>query len=285
MKVAGAPISWGVCEVPGWGYQLPTERVLAEAQALGLGAIEAGPPGFLPRAPDAARSVLETNELQLVGGFVTAVLHERARLADELATLERYAQWLRDAGGEFVVLAPAGGRAGYEGIVELERSEWTRLFDGLARADEIAARRALRLVVHPHVGTAIERREHIERFLEGCDLALCLDTGHAFIGGADPARIAREVRGRVQHVHLKDANGELAEAVRERRLAYGDAVRRGLYRPLGAGDAEIAGVLEALAGYQGWGVLEQDVMLAGPEVDPRAWIAPSVAFARAQARA
>lgn len=23
MKIAGAPISWGVCEVPGWGYQLP----------------------------------------------------------------------------------------------------------------------------------------------------------------------------------------------------------------------------------------------------------------------
>ena len=22
MKIAGAPISWGVCEVPGWGYQL-----------------------------------------------------------------------------------------------------------------------------------------------------------------------------------------------------------------------------------------------------------------------
>jgi inosose dehydratase len=21
-KIAGAPISWGVCEVPGWGYQL-----------------------------------------------------------------------------------------------------------------------------------------------------------------------------------------------------------------------------------------------------------------------
>ena len=25
-RVAGAPISWGVCEVPGWGYQLPANR-------------------------------------------------------------------------------------------------------------------------------------------------------------------------------------------------------------------------------------------------------------------
>ena len=29
-RVAGAPISWGVCEVPGWGVQLPAERVLSE---------------------------------------------------------------------------------------------------------------------------------------------------------------------------------------------------------------------------------------------------------------
>ena len=28
-RIAGAPISWGVCEVPGWGYQLTPDRVLA----------------------------------------------------------------------------------------------------------------------------------------------------------------------------------------------------------------------------------------------------------------
>ena len=30
-RIAGAPISWGVCEVPGWGHQLPPERVLSAA--------------------------------------------------------------------------------------------------------------------------------------------------------------------------------------------------------------------------------------------------------------
>jgi inosose dehydratase len=29
-KIAGAPISWGVREVPGWGYQLPADRVLRD---------------------------------------------------------------------------------------------------------------------------------------------------------------------------------------------------------------------------------------------------------------
>jgi len=41
-KIAAAPISWGVSEVPGWGIQLLPERVLADAQRLGFRAMEAG---------------------------------------------------------------------------------------------------------------------------------------------------------------------------------------------------------------------------------------------------
>ncbi|HET9557465.1 MAG TPA: inosose dehydratase, partial [Actinomycetota bacterium] len=51
-RIAGAPISWGVCEVPGWGYQLDRDRVLAEMRQVGLTATELGPDGFLPAQPD-----------------------------------------------------------------------------------------------------------------------------------------------------------------------------------------------------------------------------------------
>ena len=47
-RLAAAPISWGVCEVPGWGYQLEADRVLSEMTALGITATEFGPAGFLP---------------------------------------------------------------------------------------------------------------------------------------------------------------------------------------------------------------------------------------------
>jgi inosose dehydratase len=50
-KIAGPPISWGVCEVPGWGYQLPPDRVLTEMREIGLAATELGPEGFLPTEP------------------------------------------------------------------------------------------------------------------------------------------------------------------------------------------------------------------------------------------
>ena len=52
-RIAAAPISWGVCEVPGWGHQMAPQRVLAEIRELGFAAAEFGPPGFLPLDPAA----------------------------------------------------------------------------------------------------------------------------------------------------------------------------------------------------------------------------------------
>src|SRR3954464_9933085 len=75
-RLAGAPISWGVCEVPGWGRQLAPERVLAEMAELGLRATELGPTGYLPHDPGAVRDLLGRHDLTLVGGFVPLVLHE-----------------------------------------------------------------------------------------------------------------------------------------------------------------------------------------------------------------
>ena len=68
-RIAGAPISWGVCEVPNWGQQLTPERVLAEMQDVGLSATELGPDGFLPADPQQMATVLKAHQLTAVGGF------------------------------------------------------------------------------------------------------------------------------------------------------------------------------------------------------------------------
>jgi inosose dehydratase len=282
-KLAGAPISWGVCEVPDWGLQLAPDRVLADMRALGLHATEAGPPGFLPADPAAARALLDSCALRLVGGFVTAVLHEPARRSDELASVKRQAEWLAAAGAEFVVLAPALAQSGYSGAAEIADAAWPALFEGIDRVAEIAKSAGLGVAVHPHWGTAIERPQHIERFLRETAHALCLDTGHLALGGADPLKVARDAGPRVRHVHLKDVDGSLAARVRDGRASYNDAVRAGLFRPLGDGAARIEAVLGELrtAGYAGWYVLEQDVMLdREPAPGPPEWIARSVEYAR-----
>jgi inosose dehydratase len=280
MKLAAAPISWGVCEVPGWGLQLTAERVLGDMAALDFAATEAGPPGFLPEDAGAARRLLDPHELSVIGGFVTAVLHDRGRRSSELAALERQARWLAALGGELLVLAPATGRAGHTGAAELEDEAWRTVFEGLDRAAEVAERHRLAMTVHPHWGTVIERRHHVGRFLEGCAHALCLDTGHVALGGADPVTVARAAGARVRHVHLKDVDGDLAEQVRASAIGYDDAVRRGLYVPLGRGAARIGDVVALLgsSGYRGWYVLEQDVMLDQAPGGPPAWIRESLGF-------
>jgi inosose dehydratase len=283
MKLAAAPISWGVCEVPDWGLQLAPDRVLADMKALGLHATEAGPPGFLPADPAAMRALLDSCELQLVGGFVTAVLHEPARHTAELASVKRQADWLAKGGAEFVVLAPALAQTGYSRASEIPDAAWPALLEGIDRVAELADLAGLGIAVHPHWGTAIERPKHIERFLKETAHPLCLDTGHIALGGADPLEVARDAGARVRHVHLKDVDRSLGRRVRDGTVSYGDAVRAGLFRPLGEGAARIEDVLGHLrrAGYAGWYVLEQDVMLdREPAPGPPEWIERSAAYAR-----
>jgi inosose dehydratase len=282
-RVAGAPISWGVCEVPGWGYQMSAERVLREAAELGITAVEAGPDGFLPPDPAEASRLLSEHGLSLVGGFVPVVLHRPEVRESELDSLERQARLFSDAGAGVLVLAASSGREGYEGSAELGDGEWEELFATVAVVEEIGGKYGLSVVLHPHYGTTIERPEHVRRFLDGCETGLCLDTGHSMVGGGDPVELAGSAAERIRHLHLKDVDGGLAERVVSGALGYEEAVRRGLYRPLGEGDVGVREVLEPLesAGYEGWYVLEQDIMLdaePGPRVGPIESVRRSLAF-------
>ena len=149
-RVAGAPISWGVCEVPGWGYQMEAERVLDEAASLGLTALEAGPDGFLPGEPQEMADLLSDHGLELVGGFVPVVLHLPEVRDSELASVERQAGLFSAAGATVLVLAAATGEEGYEESAGLGDEEWNELFATLALVEEIGARHGLSVVLHPH---------------------------------------------------------------------------------------------------------------------------------------
>ena len=257
-KIAGAPISWGVCEVPGWGNVLPATTVLTEMNRLGLSATELGPPDYLPADPGALKAMLSEFELTLVGGFLAVTLH-----TDVQSTLKA-------GGAEVLVLAAATGLDGYDERPPLTDEEWHTLVDTCAKIREIAAKHGLQTVLHPHVGTHVEREAEVDRFLADSDLQLCLDTGHLLIGGTDPVELARRYPDRIGHVHLKDVRDEIAAKVRSGELSYTDAVEQGIYVPLGDGDVDVEALVKLVqeAGYTGWFVLEQDTQLKdGSPVD------------------
>ena len=280
-RVAGAPISWGVCEVPGWGYQLDADRVLAEMREVGLVATEFGPEGFLPVEPQAKAHRLEAAGLAAVGGFVPVVLHDPD--LDVRATVLPVLESFEAADARTLVLSADTGSVGYDERVELDDAAWRVLFANLDRIGDLAGDRGITATLHPHVGTVVERQSEVERVLEGATLPLCLDTGHLLIGGTDPSALARAVPGRVAHVHLKDVDSGLAERVRAGELTYTEAVARDLYRPLGQGDVDVAGIVRSLedAGYNGWYVMEQDMILdaePAPGAGPRAAVQSSLDY-------
>jgi inosose dehydratase len=274
-RIAGAPISWGVCEVPGWGYQLSPERVLTEMRAVGLAATEFGPDGFLPADPDTAAAVLEEHHLTAVGGFTPTVLHLPDH--DPLPAVDRLLDTYGSTAARTLVLSADSGQAGYDTRPTLDQDGWQTLLTNLDRIAARAAERGVRAVLHPHVGTMIENPYEVERVLNGSRIALCLDTGHLFIGGTDPAELTRQVPDRIAHTHLKDVDGAIAGKVRDGRLTYTEGVRSGMYRPLGTGDVDFATIVSHLEnnGYTGWYVLEQDTILTaeprdeGPVTDVR----------------
>lgn len=267
-KIAGAPISWGVCEVPGWGNVLPATTVLNEMNELGLAATELGPPDYLPADPRALKALLTEFELTLVGGFLAVTLHTDVQ--STLDEADRVAAILEAGGAEVLVLAAATGLDGYDERPQLTDDEWNTLVDTCAKIREIAARHGLTTVLHPHVGTHVEREAEVDRFLADSDLQLCLDTGHLLIGGTDPVELARRYPDRIGHVHLKDVRDEIAAKVRSGELSYTDAVEQGIYVPLGDGDVDVEALVKLVqeAGYAGWFVLEQDTQLKdGSPVD------------------
>ena len=275
-KIAGAPISWGVCEVPGWGYQLPPDRVLREMGEVGLTATELGPDGFLPSAPDAMAQVLGRHGLQALGGFTPVVMHRAGH--DPLPEVVRLFAGYAATGSTTMVLSAITGLAGYDSRPELDDAEWRTLLGNLDRLANAAAECGVLAVLHPHVGTMVETGDDVQRVLAGSTVALCLDTGHLMIGGTDPAELARQAPERVSHVHAKDVDTTLAAQVQSGRLTYTEAVARGMYRALGTGDVDVPSIVASLSavGYDGWYVLEQDTMLSeeptgdGPVVDVHA---------------
>nr|WP_091790005.1 sugar phosphate isomerase/epimerase [Pedococcus dokdonensis] len=262
-RIAGAPISWGVCEVPGWGHQLAPEVVLAQMAELGLAATEFGPDGFLPDSAEGKVATLRQHGLAAVGQFVPLVLHDRGH--DPLPELEDAMADLVAAGASTVVVAAATGADGYDERPQLDDDGWATLLANLDRCAAAAAAHGLTATLHPHVGTMVESGDETDRVLTGSSIGLCLDTGHLLIGGGDPVRVAREHPDRVAHTHLKDVRLELARRVQAGELTYTDAVAAGMYVPLGRGDVDVAAIVAALedSGYAGWYVLEQDTILAG----------------------
>lgn len=261
-RVATAPISWGICEVPNWGEQLPADRVAQEMADCGFAATELGEHGFFPSDPDDLLAYLAPFNLQMIGGFVSLIMHEPNEEEATLAQATEVADFFQAAGATHFNSA-AITDAGWSGRKPLSDSQWEQLSRMLEAVGGIAEQRGLRHVLHPHVNTVIETGDEILRVLESTSVDFVLDTAHFAVGGCDPLAFAQDHSDRVGLVHLKDLVHDVAEELNAGNLNLLEAVQAGMFQPLGRGDLPIADVVDTLerSGYDDWYVLEQDVAL------------------------
>ncbi len=284
-RIVVAPISWGVCEVPGWGLQLPVDRVLGEMADLGVTATEMGAVGWLPDDAADVRAVLGRHGMHVIGGFVPLALHTEADRDVSRDTARSLAASMAGVGARYFVTAVVSDPEAWD-RPPIDDRGWANIVEGLAEVAEIVAAEGLIQVLHPHADTLVETADELERVLQVSPVALCLDTGHLFLGGADPVDIATRWSSRVELVHLKDVDPEVAPLWTDRSATWMHAVQAGLFPPLGDGCVPIAATIDALeaAGYDGLYVIEQDIALTGGEPPvgegPDRDVARSVAYLR-----
>ncbi|WP_058234667.1 TIM barrel protein [Devriesea agamarum] len=264
LRLAAAPISWGVCEAANWGYQLDADRVFGDMARLGVKATEFGPYGYLPTDPAERAAYLDKLGMTAIGGFFPMVLHKPD--VDPFPALEAELDAYEAAGASVLVVSVDSGEVSYDAKREMNDEEWKLCAERLNEVRERAAARGVRAVVHQHVGTMIESPLAVQRLVDDTDIELCLDTGHMICGGNDPYAFVRDHADRVGHVHLKDVDLDKAGQVARGELAFSDAVATGVFLPLGTGGSRIAEIIRALqeAGYDGWYVMEQDCKFDDP---------------------
>jgi inosose dehydratase len=278
IDIAGAPVSFGVFELTDEAAlaDLPgPERILEVLAGAGYMGVDLGPVGFLGRG-ELLRSRLDRFGLRLAGGWIDLPFadDERFRAAlpaldDALAVFTDGAvgragrpprPTLADAGDAARKANPGGGPG-----LSLDGERLAAFARNVRTAADRVRDRGFEPTFHHHLGTYVETPDEVDAFLDATDVDLTFDTGHLLLGGGEPLDGWRRWSGRINHVHLKDVDLAVLGAVRERSGDMVDVWRSRAFVPLGDGDLDVPGIVDAItgSGYDGWIVIEQDVLPSG----------------------
>lgn len=276
IKIANAPCSWGVLEFDLEGEAAGYAQVLDEMAAARYQGTELGDWGFLPTDPALLKQELQARNLVLLGSFVPVRLKDPQAHDGGIETALRTARLLAGAAGTapFIILADDNGkeplRTQNAGRITpqdgLKESEWQFFAEGAERvASEVKKQTGLRTVFHHHCAGYVETPAEIDTLLRLTDpslLGLVIDTGHYRFGGGDPLALLRQQPDRIWHVHFKDCHPDIARRSRQECWDYFTSVRNGIFCELGQGEIDFPAVKAELErmGYDGWIVVEQDVL-------------------------
>jgi inosose dehydratase len=280
IRVANAPISWGIMEHVELPADYPYGRVLDEIKAAGYSGTELGPYDFLPAEAPVLRRELEKRSLTLCSAFVDIELGNATAHADGLAFVARSARLISDAGARLLILSDkvtpdrnaTAGRRKEANQLSWNDSQWQAAADAITAVITLCKAVGLRVAFHHHAGSHVETPEEVDRLFSlfpADQLGLCLDTGHYVYCGGDTVAFLEKQVSRVWCVHLKDVYETKAAEARSARMNFHTAVRHGIFAPLGKGGINFPKVVSLLqeGRFDGWVVVEADVLPGGVGAD------------------
>ncbi|MGA8208967.1 MAG: TIM barrel protein [Nocardioidaceae bacterium] len=248
----------GVTSVKDLQYRVngPMDRAITEIGSLGYEGIEMfdGNVADFAERPEELIALLESAGVELVGVYTGGNFIYDEILPEELSRVTRAAELAARFGASNLVVGGGARRAS-----GTRAEDYERLAAALDQVTDIASDHGLEACYHPHLTTIVESPEELDLLLPHTRIGFCPDTAHLAAGGGDPAELIRRYPDRVRHVHLKDARVSPLE-----------------FLPLGAGEIDFAGVLDALreTGYDGWLIVELDAY----DGDPREAAAQSKTY-------
>lgn len=276
IKIANAPCSWGALEFDLKGDSPGYIQVLSEMKETGYTGTELGDWGFMPTRPTELRMAVQDYGLQLLGAFVPVDLSREEAHEEGISLALKTAQLMYDTGFEnaFIVLADNNGsvdeRTNNAGRIlpemGLSETDWHTFAAGAEKvARSVKKEFGLRTVFHHHCGGYVETPGEVARLMELTDpavLGLCLDMGHYAFGGGDPVKALETYYNRIWHVHFKDFDPAVGRKASLESYNYFKSVEEGVFCELGKGNVDFKSIVRILKekGYNGWIVVEQDVL-------------------------
>lgn len=269
------PIAWSNDDDQSLGAHIPLQTCLSQAAEIGFDGIENG--HKFPTDPVELAATLAPHGLKFVSAWYSLQLLTRSAEA-EIEAIGAHLARLKAMGSPVLIACETSNAIHGNDTVavndrpRLDRERFAAFCADLESVAAHCAGEGVPLVYHHHMGTIVESEEEIDALMEltGPATRLLLDTGHAYFGGGDPARLAEKHMGRVSHIHAKNVRPEVMAQVREEGLSFLEGVRRGVFTVPGdpEGGVDFAPVLKTAAkhGYSGWLVIEAE---QDPEVrDP-----------------